>query len=503
MTISKFHNQQYSGNVPLRVGDRYFSQDRILDFRYLQDRMGIIYEDVIGQLPILLSGGVVTQGAGLSLDITAGYGYAKHSVEIPNSFASTPPTKSSADIEGLRITWGTQNDINAASSNCSVYTVVDDGATVQYVKMRFLETDGNTRTRAKAAGSYAYEVEPDFDLQVDDVAPTDYDILLATFTSAGGVYTITASTTHVLNYPTIEDINDWIESNVNEVTNTSAGTYTITDSQLVGYTKLRIYANPVTGAQTYTLPTLADNLKKEVEIIVTDLGGKVVLDGEGGETIGGYTDLGLQSKNDHILVVAEAGEWQIKSYHAKYDTGWINTNDWSNRETGSSAFDYDNKSTSFIIGEVITEATSGNTGIIQSDDGTTIYVKNVTGTGIWTNDREITGSTSGCTADVDEGAGSNKNQDTDVFHEFGITSNNITILSPWVSTDGTEANSYIFKPSDTGTGGQCGTTLLAVDSDFCTFRGGTSGTYITNASGASQNHDTEDYYYRVILEVII
>jgi len=207
MTIDKYHNQQYSGNVPSRVGDRRYSQDRVRDFWFQMDKLGLSFDDIMGLLPILLSGGVVTQGAGSSLDITAGYGYAKFNVEIPDSFASTPPTKTTGDIEAMRVSWGAQNDINASSANCSVYTVVDDGATVQYVKMRYLETDGNTRNRAKSTGSYAYEVTPDFDLQVDAVAPTDYDILLATFTSSGGTYTITASTTQVLQFPTVADLN--------------------------------------------------------------------------------------------------------------------------------------------------------------------------------------------------------------------------------------------------------------------------------------------------------
>ena len=191
--IGKHHNQQYGtlggSNVPLRTGDRRWSQDRIRDFWFHQDRIGQIIADLFDSIPILLSGGVVSQGAGASLNITTGFGYAKFEVDIPDSFASLPPTVTQEDIEAIRVAWAAQTNINAGNANCSVYDITDDGATVHYVKMRYLETDGNTRTRAKYTGSYAYEIIPEFDLQVDDVAPTDYDIELATFTSSGGTYT--------------------------------------------------------------------------------------------------------------------------------------------------------------------------------------------------------------------------------------------------------------------------------------------------------------------------
>ena len=274
--------------------------------------------------------------------------------------------------------------------------------------------------------------------------------------------------------------------------------YTITDIDNIRY----LFVDPTDGDVTITLPTLADNQDRVIKIIVTDLGGKVTVDGEGAETIGGYASLYLQSKSDYLEVIAEAGEWQIVSYYAKYDTGWINTNDWTNRHLGTSAFDYDNKSTSFIVGEVITEATSGNTGIIQSDDGTTIYVKNVTGTGIWTNDREITGSTSGCTADVDEGAGSNKNQDTNILHNLGVDIYGLEIVKFMFSPDKTEANTYM-KSSSSGYAND-GSTVYGVDSDNVKFQTGSNnvGGYF-NDSGTGVGIDTEDWYYRMIIEVII
>lgn len=309
MSIEKYGNQQYSGNIPLRVGDRRFSQDRVRDFWFKMDRMGQIYNDIVNQLPILLSGGVVTQGTGASLDITAGYGYAKFNVEIPNSFASTPPTKLTADVESIRVKWATQNDINASSANCSVYSITDDGVTVHYVKMRYLEENGNTRARAKAVGTYAYEITPSFDLQVDTVAPTNYDILLATFTSAAGTYTITPSTTQVLNYPTIKDINDWINAPTNILTKTS--NYTILDSDLEGYSKLLIYVDTNSSNVTITGPTLAANQGKKIEIFVIDDTNLCTFDGEGTETIDGVQTIELPKIDNYLEIIGQTSEWKI------------------------------------------------------------------------------------------------------------------------------------------------------------------------------------------------
>jgi hypothetical protein len=208
MSIKKFFNHFYNGNIPKGTGDRYYVQDFLRDFWFLMDRVGLSVSDITGMLPVLLSGGLVTQGSGSSLDITAGFGYAKYDVTIPDDWSTSPPGTVSNSLEAMRISWVIQNDINASSGNCSVYSVTDDGATVNYVKMKFKPTDGNTRTRAKAAGTYPYEIRPDFDLQVDTTAPGDDDICLTTFTSSGGTYTFIAYEGNTLKYSSVKEIND-------------------------------------------------------------------------------------------------------------------------------------------------------------------------------------------------------------------------------------------------------------------------------------------------------
>ena len=276
--------------------------------------------------------------------------------------------------------------------------------------------------------------------------------------------------------------------------------YTILDDD--GFDKF--YINPSERTLTITLPTLADNSDRKLLFLITDLGGKVTIDGEGAETIGGETSIAMQSKNDTLEIIAESGEWQIVQYNSRYDTGFINTNDFSNRHFGTSAFDYDNLSGNFIVGELITEETSGNTGIIQSDDETTLYVKNVTGTGIWTNNKEITGSTSGATADVNEVAGSNKNQDTNILHDYGynyMTGNFKMTTRAIISEDKTEAASYdLTQNIDASSLGACTT---GIDENNVKVQTGSSGMVHLNDSGTGTAISTQDWYYKIIIEVSI
>lgn len=152
-------------------------------------------------------------------------------------------------------------------------------------------------------------------------------------------------------------------------------------------------ADPRTGDITFTLPTLADNLNRVITVKVSHLGGLVELDGEGAETIDGETTVNLLNQYDYIKVIASATEWHIVKMISSYDTGWINRSDWTNVHLGSVELTYNNLVGVFIVGEEITEAISGNTGIIQEDAGAVLTLKNVTGTGIFINARQITGTT--------------------------------------------------------------------------------------------------------------
>lgn len=193
MSILKHLNWKWLTTVPYALGDRYYTQDLVRDFRFLQDVVGNLAYDTFGQtIPRKISGGVVTKGAGDTLNITLGRGWVAHSVEIPDTFASLPPSKMSADVTGVPVAW-------SAQTNLALPLATLDGVAVNYVKVRYLESDGNTRVRAKTTGTYSYETVPSYQFVVDTVAPTIYDLVLTTFVgTAGGAFTIADPT---ITYP--------------------------------------------------------------------------------------------------------------------------------------------------------------------------------------------------------------------------------------------------------------------------------------------------------------
>jgi hypothetical protein len=186
MGIFNYVNPKFSGapSVPVSTGDRYWDQDLQRDHRYYQEQLGLIYNRVFGKEKAILSGLTVLQGVGHTIDVYAGYGIAKFSVEILHRVSAwaIPPSTENDDIFILI-------RVPSNITNQAITSAVTDGVTVNYVKLAYLETDGNTRARAKKAGSYSYEVEPDYLLTVDDTAPTDYEIVLETFTSDGAILT--------------------------------------------------------------------------------------------------------------------------------------------------------------------------------------------------------------------------------------------------------------------------------------------------------------------------
>lgn len=297
--IGKLINLFYNGAIPDNLGDRYYSQDMIRDFQYFRDRIGLASSDICGTIPYIMSGGVVTKGAGNTLDITACIGYAKYSVEIPDTFAAFPPSKFSKDIEAIRIE-------STAQTNMAIPSAVLDNVTTNYVKLRYKETAGNTRNRARAVGSYNYEYIPDFEFIVDDVAPTDYDVVLAEFISVAGAVPAT-----------MDYSNRSYEIELNKIIKTLASTVSypiVFNDYYENYE-----ANTTGGDVTYTLPSLSLYYGRKIRIIHNVIGGtnKVVINRAGSDTItkDGLTSIYLPKQGDYVELLAsqQAGCWIIVS----------------------------------------------------------------------------------------------------------------------------------------------------------------------------------------------
>jgi len=71
-----------------------------------------------------------------------------------------------------------------------------------------------------------------------------------------------------------------------------------------------IYIVEASGTGTLTLPTLADNLGRE--LVIKNVGtGVVTVDGEGSETLDGAATIVLSSKYDVLKIIATATEWRV------------------------------------------------------------------------------------------------------------------------------------------------------------------------------------------------
>ena len=182
--ISKKFNTAYNGTVPYSLGDRYYSQDLLRDQLWSMHSANSIARDLVQDFPFLLSGGTVSQGAGTTINITQAVGYVYKSFTIPDTFAALPPSSTPADVI-CRVATTQQTNLAVAGATA-------DGSTVNYVKVQYAETTLNSRSYAKASGSYGYEVTPSFTITVNATAPTNYDMVVASFTlTGGGTFTFT------------------------------------------------------------------------------------------------------------------------------------------------------------------------------------------------------------------------------------------------------------------------------------------------------------------------
>ena len=175
MAIPKKGNQKFVAGVPVSIGDFIYEQDYIRDLRFLQSQVGQLTYDLTNQrMPVRMSGGGLTQGSGTTLNITAGTGWVSFNVTYPNDLSSLPGTVLTGDIN-VPVSWTQQ-------TNMAIPGATADNVTLNYVKIQYIETDGNTRAYAKKAGTYSYESIPGFTITVNSTAPTQYDLCLGSFT---------------------------------------------------------------------------------------------------------------------------------------------------------------------------------------------------------------------------------------------------------------------------------------------------------------------------------
>lgn len=273
--------------------------------------------------------------------------------------------------------------------------------------------------------------------------------------------------------------------------------YTILDNDGYGLFE----CNPSARAFTVTLPTAAANTNRLLKFKITAIGGAVTVDGNGAETIDGDATFILQGKNDYLEIYCNGTEWKKTKWCSTIETGWINNSDWTDRNLGTSEVNYDNLSGTFIIGETVTEATSGNTGVILLNAGGKLTLKNVTGTGIFTNNRVLTGGTSTATADVNEPSGNNKNANTDITHNLNKNFHELEfIFMVYSSASFTGAYRLGFAQADINSGSHSGYNTIQVNANLLRIITTSIGIlYYVSGANFNQLDGTTDWYYNIII----
>lgn len=181
--ITEHHNFDYAGGSPnfnLAIGDRYYAQDVSRDFFYALDKSGFAIKDLIKNRGVVVGKIDIRQKASTDLmSIPSITFYGNKTILVPDDYSSIPPSLKSEKVQFLR---GQARffEVNVAA------TATLDGTTVNFVKIAYKDVDGQTRQRAKSAGTYPYEQIPSALLTIDPIAPTDDEILLSTLIGAGG-----------------------------------------------------------------------------------------------------------------------------------------------------------------------------------------------------------------------------------------------------------------------------------------------------------------------------
>lgn len=278
----------------------------------------------------------------------------------------------------------------------------------------------------------------------------------------------------------------------------TASDYVILDDDNYGY----IWVDARTGDKTITLPTLADNQGREILIGASHHGGAVIVDGEGAETIDGNATFKICNQYGYIKLKAITSGWVSISQQSVFDTGWINTSDWTNRTLGSITVNYTGSTGTFLTGEAVyessaaTSTTTGKGGIIVSASTLALILRDVTGGGTFTSAYFLHGETSSAGAVVN---GATKNVDTNLNHYLG---RNISALKyqMFFSTTASDTGAYHAYVAFQAANAEYGVILQQVDANTITFKTGEYGGFINyDASGNWTGWDADDYFYKIKL----
>jgi hypothetical protein len=202
-------------------------------------------------------------------------------------------------------------------------------------------------------------------------------------------------------------------------------------------------------------------------------------------------------------------KWSIWNHNIFMPVGFQRRNNWVNKHMGNGVT-YDTKSsgvdfTGMQISFFDATGDTGNacTAVVVFDSGGTgtsgvLYFYNISGgLNIFPNNNTITAIGDGTTCLVNEGTGSNKNIDYNLYHGYGLDQFSYMVKF-WYSTDGTWNNSIgiDITASEAGDGSDHGGSLLQVDTNSLILQSANAIGFLPyiNNSGSTQFIDNEDIY---------
>jgi hypothetical protein len=493
--LTKKFNLKYNATLPFNVGDRYYSQDMIRDFRYLTNQANQIVPAMTGgKTKCILSGGDVTSGfyTFMQINITALEAFVLYSVEIPNSFTGLPPSKTSEDIY-VPIKVPALTNIPLAS-----YGTVLDGITINYIKIAFKETNGNTRNRAKAVGNYNYEILDDYLLTINPVVPTNYEICLGTVVS-NNLNMIAFS-------PLLRDFGfGMFDTNLSYIIPRSLSTFTIQNSYPYNFymwdnASTLLESQLGTDNRTFNLPDATLFKYRKIKIMNLYISS-------------GYTNIvpfGTQKINDnsnfyltrksYVELISDGSNWKITDLKFQpFRTGYINCTLWTGRLLGQVRILLNPVGAigNNVTGDTVTESISGNTGIVSrfefAGGNYYLWVENITGTGLFTVGRTLTFAMTGQTTTI---GATTTNADSQIFHNFRREAQWLDMKLS-LALSGTTFRMNFFNHNN---GGAFGLTTYMINSQSIQIQTGNAGLqYLASGSGLNVNLTTANWLYEYII----
>jgi len=274
------------------------------------------------------------------------------------------------------------------------------------------------------------------------------------------------------------------------------------------YSKIiRILMTAGANGTIVTLGAVADNVGRIIRINRVDDGtGCTTIYPPLGVTISDMAYVFMFEKNDYVELYCDGTTYRVLHASLTMQTGGINTNDWTNREIADAAIPYDGAlGTALVIGEKVTEAISGNTGIIVYKTATVLTLKKVTGTGIFTDDRVLTGSMGVGTVVVNIPGSTSKNADSSFYHGYGINDGKINYkLKLYNGTTYVADGAHEIRSIYDGASGVSSFNydIIQVDVNNSKVQTGANAlTWLSDATGAVTAVDTEDWSYNLIATI--